>query len=368
MKKLSFLMAIIVSLSMIFTACDNQTKPGGGMEIDLENAEAINKLTIYYEGCISPYFPNFAQFTYEAYTGTVSYDPETKALEGSGLVIQLLQVVSYEENYFPVAKKYSPFEIENDQVAEIFDGGAVGVQIIEIENGQQTGNNMATQVFKAEYTGNADNMVWAIEADFEGEKRTFKFEGEPTVFAGGAFSKDGVESTNKYNGEETYAKAEVIYYGDINLLPVNIIEVVLLGQDNTCFANLICYGSLDDIKNVYGTYTVDVKHEVGKMAKSAGVNKKEGYVFPSFVVRNYSQNEGDYYLVDGGTLIIEDGKISFDLVSENGSTFKTTYTGKISIKSYDEAYNAPQAKAPAFKSAINVAKNQPLNYKAIKLF
>ena len=132
MKKLSFLMAIIVSLSMIFTACDNQTKPDGGMEIDLENAEAINKLTIYYEGCISPYFPNFAQFTYEAYTGTVSYDPETKALEGSGLVIQLLQVVSYEENYFPVAKKYSPFEIENDQVAEIFDGGAVGE--LEYEN------------------------------------------------------------------------------------------------------------------------------------------------------------------------------------------------------------------------------------------
>lgn len=360
-------MAVIVSLLMVFTACDTQTKQKGGMEINTENAEAANKLTIYYEGCISPYFPNFAQFSYEAYTGTVVYDPETNSLEGTGLVIQLLQVVSYEENYCPSAKKYSPFEIVNNQVVEIFDGGAVGVQIIEIENGQQTGNNLATQVFKAEYTGSADNMVWALEADFEGDIRTFKFEGEPTIFVGGAFSKDGVESTNKYNGEETYAQAEVIYYGDTEMLPVNVIEVVLISKDNTAFADLICYGSLDNVENVYGKYTVDVKHEVGKMAKSAGVSKEEGYVFPSFVARNYSQNGGDYYLVDGGTLTIEEGKISFDLVSGNGSTFKTTYAGEFTVKSYDEAYQAPQAKAPAFKSA-KVAKVQPLNYNPIKLF
>lgn len=359
-------MAMFVSLLMVFTACDTKT-PEDKPEVDLENAEAANALTIYYEGVLSPYFPNFAQFSYEAYTGSVVYDPKSGKLEGSGLVIQLLQVVSYEENYCPTAKKYSPFEIVNNQVAEIFDGGAVGVQIIEIENGQQTGTNLATQVFKAGYTGTADNMVWYLEGDFDGEKRTFKFEGEPTIYVGGGFSKDGVESTNKYNGEETYANAEVIYYGDTEMLPVNVIEVVLLSQDNTAFADLICYGSLDNIENVYGKYTVDVKHEVGKMAKSAGVNKKEGYVFPSFIVRNYSQNGGDYYLVDGGTLTIEDGKISFDLVSEGGSTFKTTYTGKISIKSYDEAYQAPQAKAPAFKSA-KATSVQPLNYNPIKLF
>lgn len=367
MKKLSFLMAVIVSLLMVFTACDTQTKQKGGMEINTENAEAANKLTIYYEGCISPYFPNFAQFSYEAYTGTVVYDPKTNSLEGTGLVIQLLQVVSYEENYCPSAKKYSPFEIVNNQVVEIFDGGAVGVQIIEIENGQQTGNNLATQVFKAEYKGSADNMVWALEADFEGDIRTFKFEGEPTIFVGGAFSKDGVESTNKYNGEETYDQAEVIYYGDTEMLPVNVIEVVLISEDKTAFADLICYGSLDNVENVYGKYTVDVKHEVGKMAKSAGVSKEEGYVYPSFVARNYSENGADYYLVDGGTLTIEEGKISFDLVSGNGSTFKTTYAGEFTVKSYDEAYQAPQAKAPALKSA-KVAKVQPLNYNPIKLF
>ena len=362
-------MAIIVSLLMVFTACDTQTQQGGDdkLTINTENAEAANALTVYYEGVLSPYFPNFAQFSYEAYTGSVVYDPKSGKLEGSGLVIQLLQVVSYEENYCPTAKKYSPFEIVNNQVAEIFDGGAVGVQIIEIENGQQTGTSLATQVFKAGYTGTADNMVWYLQADFEGDIMTFKFEGEPTIYVGGGFTKDGVESTNKYNGEETYASAEVIYYGDTDVLPVNVIEVVLLSKDNTAFANLICYGSLDNIENVYGKYTVDVKHEVGKMAKSAGVNKKEGYVFPSFIARNYSQNGADYYLVDAGTLTIEDGKISFDLVSEGGSTFKTTYTGKISIKSYDEAYQAPQAKAPAFKSA-KATSVQPLNYNPIKLF
>ena len=367
MKKLSFLMAIIVSLSMIFTACDTQTGPGKSeFEFDIENAEEIADLRVYYEGCISPYFPNFAQFSYEAYTGSVVYDPKSQKLEGSGLVIQLLQAVSYEVNYFPTCTKYSPFEIENEQVAEIFEGGAVYVQVIEIENGQQAGS-MATQEFQAQYIGDANEMVWAIKCDFEGEIRTFKFDGTPSLAVGGTFTKEGIEPTEKYNGEETYAQAEVIYYGDIDMLPVNIIEVVLISKDNTSFADLICYGSLDNIENVYGTYTVDVKHTEGKMAKSAGVDSK-GYAFPSFITRNYTQESGDYYFVDGGTLTIEDGKITFDLVSENGSTIKTTYEGKISIKSYDEAYNAPKAKAPAFKSATQVAKNQPLNYNPIKLF
>ena len=359
-------MAVIVSLLMVFTACDTQTKQKGGMEINTENAEAANKLTIYYEGCISPYFPNFAQFSYEAYTGTVVYDPKTNSLEGTGLVIQLLQVVSYEENYCPSAKKYSPFEIVNNQVVEIFDGGAVGVQIIEIENGQQTGNNLATQVFKAEYKGSADNMVWALEADFEGDIRTFKFEGEPTIFVGGAFSKDGVESTNKYNGEETYDQAEVIYYGDTEMLPVNVIEVVLISEDKTAFADLICYGSLDNVENVYGKYTVDVKHEVGKMAKSAGVDTEEGYVFPSFIARNYSQDGGDYYLVNAGTLTIAENEISFELTSEGGSTFTTKFNKEFTIKSYDETYGVPQSRVASLKKAIKA--NQPLNYNPIKLF
>ena len=368
MKKLSFLMAVIMSLSMIFTACDGGTgkNPGGDSTIPTENAEEIADLRIYYNGCLSPYFPNYAQFTYEAYTGSVVYNPKSGSLTGTGIVLQLLQVVSYENGYFPIATKNKPFEIEGNSVVEIFEGGAVGVQIIEIENGQQTGNAQ-TQVFRAQTTGNANQMEWVIECDFDGEIRTFKFNGEPQIAIGGAFTKENVESTTKVNGEETYAQAEVVYYGDIDLLPVNIIEVILISKDNSRFADLICYGSLDNVKNVYGTYTVDVKHTIGKMAKSAGMHKQEGYVFPSFITRNYSQNGGDYYLVDAGTLTIEEGKITFDLVSENGSTFKTTYEGEFSIKSSDEAYGAPKFKAPSFKATAEKVVS-PLNYNPIKLF
>jgi len=370
MKKLSFLMAVIVSLSMIFTSCEGQPSENKGdkLEINVENAEVAANMRVYYEGCLSPYFPNFAQFAFEAYTGDVVYDIEEGSLTGTGLVVQLLQAVSYEVDYFPTCTKYSPFEIVNNEVGEIFEGGAVGVQIIEIQNGQQAGS-LQTQDFKAQLIASGDKMIWALEGNFDGEILTFKFEGTPQHVVGGAFSKEGIEPTSKYDGEETYAQAEVIYYGDINLLPVNIIEVVLISQDNTSFADFICYGSLENVDNVYGEYTVDVKHVEGKMAKSAGAEINEGYVFPSFIARNYDaqRGEGDYYLVDGGSLTIAEDKISFDLVSENGSTIKSTYTGKITVKSYDEAYQAPQAKAPAFKSA-KVAKVQPLNYNPIKLF
>ena len=142
----------------------------------------------------------------------------------------------------------------------------------------------------------------------------------------------------------------------------------MISKDNTSFADFICYGSLENVDNVYGEYTVDVKHVEGKMAKSAGAEINEGYVFPSFIARNYDaqRGEGDYYLVDGGSLTIAEDKISFDLVSENGSTIKSTYTGKITVKSYDEAYGAPQSRVASLKKAIKA--NQPLNYNPIKLF
>ena len=363
-------MAVLVSLSMIFAACEKQPGEGKGeqLEINVENAVEFADLRVYYEGCLSPYFPNFAQFAFEGYTGDVVYDYEKGTLTGTGSVVQLLQAVSYEVDYLPTCGKYSPFEIVNNQVGEIFEGGAVGVQIIEIENGQQA-DALQTQEFKAQLITSGDKMIWVVEGNFGGEVRTFKFEGTPQHVVSGAFTKEGVESTKKYDGEETYAQAEVIYYGDINLLPVNIIEVVLISKDNTSFADFICYGSLDDVANVYGTYKVDVKHLEGKMAKSAGADVEEGYVFPSFIARNYDaqRGTGDYYLVDGGSLTIAEDAISFDLVAENGSTIKSTYTGKITVKSYDEAYGAPQFKVPSFKASAT--KNaQPLNYNPIKLF
>lgn len=172
-------MAVIVSLSMVFTACDQQ-KEKDELEINVENAEEIADLRIYYQGCLSPYFPNFAQYAFEAYTGTVVYDYEKQSLTGSGLVIQLLQAVSYEVDYFPTCKKYSPFEIVNNSVAEIFEGGAVGVQIIEIQDGQQV-NSLTTQDFKAQLIGNSEKMIWALEGNFEGETLTFKFDGAPQL-------------------------------------------------------------------------------------------------------------------------------------------------------------------------------------------
>ena len=360
-------MAVIVSLSMIFTSCEGQPSENKGdkLEINVENAEVAANMRVYYEGCLSPYFPNFAQFAFEAYTGDVVYDIEEGSLTGTGLVVQLLQAVSYEVDYFPTCTKYSPFEIVNNEVGEIFEGGAVGVQIIEIQNGQQAGS-LQTQDFKAQLIASGDKMIWALEGNFDGEILTFKFEGTPQHVVGGAFSKEGIEPTSKYDGEETYAQAEVIYYGDIKLLPVNIIEVILISKDNTSFADFICYGSLDNIESVYGKYTVDVKHEVGKMAKSAGVSKEEGYVFPSFIARNYSQDGGDYYLVNAGTLTIAENEISFELTSEGGSTFTTKFNKEFTIKSYDETYGAPQSRVASLKKAIKA--NQPLNYNPIKLF
>lgn len=368
-------MAMFVSLIFAFTACEKQPEGPNGENpseepgINTENAEEVADLRIYYQSVISQYFPNLAQFAFEAYTGTVTYDFETKKLSGDGLVVQLLQAVTFDDNYFPTATKYSPFELEGNNVADVFDGGAIGVQIVEVQNGEIVGS-MDTREFTVQCSGDINNYEYVLEANFDGETLVFKYEGQPEVVASIAFTKEDLEPTTQYTGEEVYAEAEVIYYGDVNLLPVNLIEVVLINNDRTSFANFICYGSLDDITNVYGTFKVDNKHHVGTMAKSPGVNldAEQAYVLPSFIARNYSTNSADYYLPESGSLNISENEISFDLVSENGSKITTKFNGKISVKSYDEAYGAPQARVAAVKKAIKAVNAQPLNYNPIKLF
>lgn len=367
MKKLSFLMAVCVSLAMFFSACDQQ---GGGkenskLEIDTIGAEYASAMTIYNEGILADFYPGLAIYAYEGYTGTVEYDGHT--LSGDGLVFQLMNAVSFSDKNAPIATSYIPMEAEGENITNIFPGGALPLSVISVVDGVATDQNVSTD-FKVQILNpTSDKMIFAVEGNFEGEKMTFVFEGNPTI-KGGAFTTEDVETEEVFNGDVEFTSAEIVYFGDQELLDVNPIEVILISKDNTTFADFYCYGSLDDPKNVYGTYEVSNEYKVGTMTRSYGVNLKNGYVFPSFITRNFdAQTEsGDYYLVDGGSLTIEDGKISFKLKTLNGSNINAVFEGKISLKSADEVYGAPQARARAMK---NVKKIQPLNYNnTIKLF
>ena len=221
-------MAVIVSLTMIFTACETPTTGGNGkLTIDVENAEEISNLRLYYQGPIAPYFPGFAEFTFEAYTGTVDYNPTSDALEGDGLVIQVTQALSYHDNMFPISKQYTPFEVVNGQVADIYPGGAMAVYAYIIENGEvNTDASLKTQDFKVEYIGDANNMTFAVEAYFNGEHRVYLFEGKALLENYSSFVVEDIETEEVYNGSVEYASAEVIYYGEsAGVLPLNVIEV-----------------------------------------------------------------------------------------------------------------------------------------------
>ena len=92
-----------------------------------------------------------------------------------------------------------------------------------------------------------------MEGTFNGEKRTFYFEGQPQLYDKSGFVRDVESEGPKCEKKETYASADVIYYGETGILPLNVIEIVLVNANNTAFANLYCYGSLDEVEKTFGT-------------------------------------------------------------------------------------------------------------------
>ena len=354
MKKVLSIFAAILSFAILFTACEPQQ--GGEGTIDTTNAEVVNAMSIYNQGPVDYKFPSFRQFMYEGYTGTVNYDPKTNALEGSGYVIQIAQALSFiKDNEMPATTSFVPFELtEDDGVEEVFSGGAVAIQYFVIENGKIKQDPVYTYDFKVETIKNS----FAIEGNFNGEVKTFVFEGTPTLYNDSPYTMQDVESTNVVNTTANFAQAQVIYYGtDAQpLLPFNVIEVVLVDKTMSTLANFYCYGSLDSEKNVYGTFTISNEVKVGSAAPSAGfyiAEDNNAYPSPSFIVLNNDAQTGagDYYLVNGGTISIAEDAISFDLTTLNGSNIKSIYTGKIELTSYKSVYGAPQAKAPVAKQA-----------------
>lgn len=356
-------MAMFVSLLFAFTACETTTKPDDKPEedgINTENATEFTSMIIYDAGPAAAIFPSFNMFHFQGLTESATYNPETGDCTGSGFLVELNQAFSYAENSMPTCKNYTPFELTADNyIKEVFVGASGSLSIYEVSNGELDENNpLSTRQFKAQLVADGNTVKFVVEGNFDGEVHTFVFEGTPMVINLSDFWRDAKDEGAKFEGTENYAQAEVIYYGKTGVLPVNVIEVVLLSKDQTSFANFYCYGSLDNIENVYGTFNVSAEHTVGTMAKGPGlfVGEDGAYAYPSFVARNYSQNGADYYFVDGGSLTIEEGKISFDLTSLNGSKIKTNYVGNIAIKSYQEAYpNGAPKKAPAKK---NIVKKQ----------
>ena len=372
-------MAIFVSLLFAFVACDTTTEPGGNNggnntnpgdsipnEKDTISTEdpSVNvasadftSMIIYKADPVAYIFPSFGQFHFQGLTNNATYNPQTGETIGTGLMVEITQAFSYTENNLPLATEFTPFELTADNyIKEIFSGATGGVAIYEIVDGVLNEENyLSTRDFRVTLEIGETSVTFKVECTIEGEDFVFTFEGAPMLADISGFWREAKDEGAKFEGAESYAVAQVIYYGETGILPVNIIEVVLLSQDQTSFADFFCYGSLDNIENVYGTFNVATEHTEGSMAKGPGLYMSEdgAIAYPSFIARNYSQTGADYYFVEGGSLTIEENKISFDLTSLNGSKITANYSGAIEVLSYREAYpNGAPKKAIAKKSAV----------------
>ena len=367
MKKLSFLFAALMVFAALFTSCEQ--KPEDGLTIDTEGAEVATSLTIYDEGPIDFRFPGLRQFTFEGYTGSVAYNPKSNKLTGSGYVFQIYQALSFAEGNSPLATKFTPFEIDNGTVSEIYSGGAVVLQYYTIEDGEI--NNEAsdyTYNFSAEVVyGENGKVTIVVEGDFDGTRRAFYFDGEPQNFVTGAYTLEDAEPIDAITATAKYDLAEVIYYGASSQpsLPLNVIEVQLVDETYETLADIFCYGSLEDETNVFGTFKVAAEHAVGTAAQSAGLYiGEDGSSYPSqsFVVLNTE----DFYFVKDGEITISEGNISFDFTTINGSKISTNFEGEFNVGKIKAPASLPKADFSNVKEVENFGT--PFNYNPVVKF
>jgi hypothetical protein len=373
MKKLSILLAILVSLTFSFTSCEptgtgDENEQTVKLEIDTTGALNFHSMIFYNYGPVTPIFPSLVYYYFQGFTGDVTYNPETGQATGNGYLMQINQACSYHENSFPLANTYTPFELTPDNVIkELFEGATGQILVYEVIDGViQESTPLDSRNFKAQIIGDTENLTFAVEGQFGEDRFVFTFNGVPTILDFSNYTCEAHDEGKLFNGEEKYAKAEIVYYGETGVLPVNVIEIILVNAQNTGFANFYCYGSLANIENVYGTFKVAAKHEEATMAKGPGISMTEAVAFPSFIARNYSSNGADFYFVKDGSLTVEEGKISFDLTSVNGSKITTNFEGEIDIKSYEEAYgqNAPKKAA----ALMNISKGFKLTNPGVVKF
>ena len=360
MKKISLFLVVATIFATIFSSCN--TDPEINTDPDPEKEKNTITLTathMFSFGIMDYYLPNIQIFAGSCASGSLEINDQTAETSGSGYGIDFILASYVNEAEFPITTQQSQNDISLNEAFEnlIIDPGKCAVNIWKIENGEIV-DSLEVKDLEITFDKNSnwENAEFHIDVTTKDESITFTFKGKVTKedVSLTETQKNGIEPNKKINENITFLENEIDYDCELFIYQDKLNAISVFMTSEKYLALFICYGSPENKSDIYGTYTIATEHNVGTASKSpgAGIYTDEDGTFtdpfPSAIAHfNDETYEENYFLVQDGSITIEENKIQFSVTTQNGSKISGTYSGELDIMSEAERYGvfAPQ-KAP----------------------
>ena len=333
MKKISFYMFALLAVLFTFSACgENGGENGGGDK----NPPADDVTKVACEFAYGDFYGEDIMLgihTFEAaLTSGDAYYTEDWQIEGTGYNVVIDFLSEKNTKFMPTAGTYKIYE--EDMQPEI---GIALLSIVDIKDGEVVNELEFTD---ASVVLSNDKIVVKC-TDSDNKKYEFTCSG-PFAYDLACRNNYG-EPLELINKTYTSTQCQLAYLGQTDF--GDYIDI-FISNDELDFAIAILAndGTGTDASKLTGTYPVKFANESHiTLPGSSEVSPQGIGVSPSYASKyNNNQPTIPIYYFYSGNVTIETNKITIDVVSAFGSTFKVTYTGNVTIQ------NKSQQQAPQY--------------------
>ncbi len=346
MKKICYFIVLLVSLSIVFVACDNGNKPNDKYENATQLVEALDA---YYSsetvGAVSNY--------YRASFVTEGIEIHEEGLIGTGEMLCICVFPEVVENNFPIG---------NFSFIDTPTNGSAWTQgsclyVFEDGNGMILEPKYIVSGY-VEIKGTSSDAEVFVDATFEdGSKSTYYYKGKLEFqdydAEGGTteeeFSFD-YEPKEKGEYNVTFDVCQILNNGNYYSTGSDYLELYLNGVEWLAMFDL--FAPINSGENVFGTYTI----VADQYDAWCGVPSAGGDLYgdtPSYFGTNFNE-EGyyttTYFVVSGNVKIAADGVVA-DVTSYYGSKIKGVYNGEVVVETGDSQQNVVSDQRVAKKRA-----------------
>ncbi len=366
MKKFNLYIIIATIFAVMLNSCNPQ-------EVPEKNSIELTKTDIYSMGITDYLLPNIQLFLFSSATGNLD-NTTTDEITGSGYGFDIIFSSYVNEFYCPITKQEKASNTSLEEAMEnpnLIEPGKCVMEIYKFENGEIIETiNIENFTLSFEPNTSLKEIKYKIETTINNENVTFTFNGKPNIYdylTEGELKHSEIEP-NKITQNIDFPKSEITY-GCTTAFYQNTLNTIEISfESDEWFADFICYGSPENKKDVYGTYTLSKEHNIGTASPSPGAyviyedGEKYTYIFPSAMVRfNYTTQQEEYFMIKNGSITIEENKIHFDITSYNGSNISGSYEGKLDIMSEDERYEQYKSNFHSQKQRLSL-KNKIIKH------
>lgn len=348
MKRINLLLALAAMvLSFGLSSCDKDNQQNTKAEnLKFEMGYDLGNVYNHYSNVVRMYFT------------TDSLTQTDDGFEGSGKYFVFEVCSEVDKDNYPKAGEYKVADLSygeaNSIVSMVENGAAVpflsasgrlfGTYVVEIVDGEESaGYSVNEGSIKISGDASAANITATLKGfDDNNVTKDFSFafkgavemESQP-IDASSQFKtekeEDVVDKTIEFN------KVSCVNYGDYSKFGLNLLLLTMTSADG--YECQFYLNAPLDVKQSFGTYTITHKLAPYTGDRSVGVDQ-EGYVIPPVIGIPDKDGQGlkSAWFIDGGTVVMNEDGVSFDVVSYYGSKFKGSYKGEVTISN---AQNAP---------------------------